>query len=69
MDNGRGGVAGRDADGYPDPTIPGRERHQPDYALREIIAGKHDAYIAQWARDAAAWGKPFYLRFAHEMNS
>lgn len=29
---------------------------------------RHDAYIARWAKDAAAWGKPFYLRFAHEMN-
>jgi beta-mannanase len=42
--------------------------NQPDYSLRSIDAGKHDALIKQWARDAAAWGKPFYLRFAHEMN-
>ena len=41
---------------------------QPDYALRTIIAGNHDAYIRAWAQDAAAWGQPFYLRFAHEMN-
>jgi beta-mannanase len=41
---------------------------QPRYALRTIAAGNHDAYIRQWARDARAWGKPFYLRFAHEMN-
>ena len=44
---------------------PGNDR---SYPLRDIIAGNHDAYIEQWARDAAAWGKPFYLRFAHEMN-
>ncbi len=42
--------------------------NQPAFALRTIIAGAHDAYIRQWARDAAAWGKPLYLRFAHEMN-
>jgi hypothetical protein len=42
---------------------------QPDYALRKIIGTvKHDAYIRRWARAAAAWGKPFFLRFAHEMN-
>lgn len=48
-----------------DPTL-GNE--QPEYALRAIAAGEHDAYIRQWARDAKAWGKPFYLRPMHEMN-
>jgi len=41
---------------------------QPTFALRVIASGTHDAYIRQWARDAKAWGKPFYLRFGHEMN-
>jgi beta-mannanase len=41
---------------------------QPDYELKDIIDGKYDDYITQWAQDAAAWGKPMYLRFAHEMN-
>jgi hypothetical protein len=41
---------------------------QPQYALETIIRGDHDAYVRSWAREAAAWGKPFYLRFAHEMN-
>jgi hypothetical protein len=50
------------------PQAPALGTNQPDYALRTIIAGKHDAYITQWAKDAAAWKKPFYLRFAHEMN-
>jgi hypothetical protein len=40
---------------------------QSDYSLRAIAAGQHDAYITQWARDAA-WGKPYYVRFAHEAN-
>ncbi len=43
-------------------------KKQPKYALRNIASGKHDAYIRRWARDAAAWDKPLYLRFAHEMN-
>ncbi len=42
--------------------------NQPIYSLQSINAGKHDTHIRQWARDAAAWGKRFYLRFAHEMN-
>lgn len=41
---------------------------QPGYALRTIVAGDHDAYIRSYAREAAAWGKPMYMRFAHEMN-
>jgi hypothetical protein len=42
---------------------------QPAYALKKILEGRYDAYIRQWASAAAAWGKPFLLRFAHEMNS
>ncbi|MGN6700076.1 MAG: hypothetical protein ACTHMR_18120, partial [Thermomicrobiales bacterium] len=42
---------------------------QPAFALRTIASGGHDAYIRQYARAAAAWGQPFYLRFAHEMNT
>ena len=41
---------------------------QPDYALSTIIAGHHDTFIRRWAHEAATWAKPFYLRFAHEMN-
>ena len=41
---------------------------QSNYALRNIASGKHDAYIRRWARNAAAWNKPLYIRFAHEMN-
>jgi hypothetical protein len=41
---------------------------QPEYALKRIVAGDHDAYVRDWARAAARWGKPFFVRFAHEMN-
>ncbi len=41
---------------------------QPKYALRAIAHGDHDAYVRQWAKDAADYGKPVYLRFDHEMN-
>ena len=33
-----------------------------------IAAGSQDAYITRWAQSAKAWGHPFFLRFAWEMN-
>jgi hypothetical protein len=41
---------------------------QPRYALRNLVAGRFDAYVRMWARRLAAWGKPVRLRFAQEMN-
>ena len=41
---------------------------QPRYALRNIVAGKFDAYIRGWARSLAAFDGPVRLRFAQEMN-
>ncbi len=38
------------------------------YSLNSIIAGKHDDYITDWARQLANYGGPVLLRFAHEMN-
>jgi membrane-bound metal-dependent hydrolase YbcI (DUF457 family) len=37
-------------------------------SLSEIAAGTWDAYIAQAARQAAAWGGFLFVRFGHEMN-
>ncbi len=42
--------------------------NQPAYSLQSIIDGAHDAYITQWAQASQAWGHPYFLRFAHEMN-
>jgi len=36
--------------------------------LAEIIAGKYDSLITTWAQQIAKWGKPLFMRFAHEMN-
>jgi hypothetical protein len=33
-----------------------------------ILRGDYDAYLAAFAREAAAWGRPLLIRFAHEMN-
>lgn len=41
-----------------------RERH----GLAAVGSGDYDFYIDRWASDAARFGKPLYLRFAHEMN-
>jgi beta-mannanase len=41
---------------------------QPAYSLQRIIVGAYDTYVHQWARNAATWAKPLYLRFAQEMN-
>lgn len=38
------------------------------FPLRAIASGRYDAYIASSASEAAAWGEPILLRFAHEMN-
>lgn len=42
---------------------------QKAYTGEAILAGEHDAYIDNWASRAAEYGKPIYLRFAHEMNT
>ncbi len=42
---------------------------QPSMHLKQdILAGDHDAFLRGFARDAATYGKPFVIRFAHEMN-
>lgn len=41
---------------------------QTNYYPQQIISGKYDEFIAHWAKGAANYKKPFFLRFAHEMN-
>jgi hypothetical protein len=36
--------------------------------MNAITAGKFDAYVDKWAADAKKFGRPFFLRFGHEMN-
>jgi hypothetical protein len=49
---------------YTDPN----EENQPDYQLIDIISGTFDSYVTTWADDSKAWGHPYFLRFAAEMN-
>ncbi len=48
-------------------SIPGSP-DQPDFQLADILAGRYDDYIREWATHAAEWGHPFFLRFDWEMN-
>jgi mannan endo-1,4-beta-mannosidase len=34
----------------------------------KITGGDYDRYVEDFARSAAAWGRPLIIRFAHEMN-
>jgi mannan endo-1,4-beta-mannosidase len=49
-------------------TAPDPKENQPDYQLSKIINGDFDSYIERWADDSKAWGHPYFLRFAAEMN-
>jgi mannan endo-1,4-beta-mannosidase len=41
---------------------------QPLYSAAQIAGGRYDAYVATWAKQAAAYNRHFLIRFAHEMN-
>jgi Glycosyl hydrolase family 26 len=41
---------------------------QPEFQLADIYDGRYDRYLKAFARGAAAWGHPFFLRFNWEMN-
>jgi len=41
---------------------------EPDFQLSDVISGRYDAYITDFATKAKAWGHPFFLRFNWEMN-
>jgi beta-mannanase len=46
------------------PLRDARDRH----GMGAVARGDYDFYIDAWAAAAARFGKPFLLRFAHEMN-
>ncbi|HET9198142.1 MAG TPA: glycosyl hydrolase [Solirubrobacterales bacterium] len=49
-------------------SSPRSSESQPEFQLANIIGGAYDAYIAQFAAEARAWGHPFFLRPNWEMN-
>ncbi|HEX3042925.1 MAG TPA: glycosyl hydrolase [Solirubrobacterales bacterium] len=42
--------------------------NESDFQLSDVIAGRYDSYIREWAGKAKQWGHPFFLRFDWEMN-
>jgi hypothetical protein len=46
------------------PLRESRDRH----GMVSVARGDYDFYVDAWAADAARFGKPLFLRFAHEMN-
>jgi Glycosyl hydrolase family 26 len=50
------------------PVDPNRPADLPDFQLSDLIAGRYDAYIRDFAIAARNWGHPFFLRFNWEMN-
>ena len=46
------------------PLRDARDRH----GLVAVARGDYDFYVDMWAADVARFGKPLFLRFAHEMN-
>jgi len=52
-----------------EPWDPAAGAAQPSFSDAAIAGGAHDDYIRGWARAAKAYGRPFQLRLAHEMNT
>lgn len=49
------------------PHLPLRDDRDRN-GLASVARGDYDFYLQEWARDAAQFGEPLLLRFAHEMN-
>jgi len=41
---------------------------EPRFQLQDVARGAYDEYIEGFAEQVHEWGKPFFLRFDHEMN-
>jgi hypothetical protein len=42
--------------------------NEPDFQLGDVISGRYDDFIREFAEEARDWGHPFFLRFNWEMN-
>jgi mannan endo-1,4-beta-mannosidase len=41
---------------------------EPDFQLSDVISGRYDDYIREFAEAAKAWGHPYFMRFDWEPN-
>ncbi len=44
------------------------EGRETAISAESILSGRYDAYLHDFADRARTWGRPFVIRFAHEMN-
>lgn len=51
-----------------EPWNPANGIYQPAFQLRKITEVYYDTYITVTAKNIRTYGKPIFLRFAHEMN-
>jgi hypothetical protein len=49
------------------PHLPLRDARD-SHGMAAVAAGAYDFYIDEWAKSAARFARPVYLRFGHEMN-
>lgn len=42
--------------------------NQPQFRLSQILNGRYDTFITQWAQALASHNGPIFMRLAHEMN-
>ncbi len=45
-----------------------RDNKETMIHYKDLLNGSYDSYITFFANQAKLWGKPFIIRFAHEMN-
>ena len=50
------------------PALSKAAQDQPAFALRQILAGRYNKYIYDWARASKSLEMPYLLRPMHEMN-
>jgi mannan endo-1,4-beta-mannosidase len=51
-----------------EPKFVDSETHEQAIPAESITAGKYDSYLQRFARESRQFGKPYLIRFAHEMN-
>jgi mannan endo-1,4-beta-mannosidase len=51
-----------------EPMFLDSEEHECTITADSIIGGKYDSYLLRFARESRRFGKPYLIRFAHEMN-
>lgn len=51
-----------------EPMFSDPEQREQMISADSIVTGNYDAYLKRFARESRQFGKPYLIRFAHEMN-